>query len=148
MPPRKHRIRVVFDTNVLIGFYLGRNPQSANARIWRLWRDVRDLQLIVSDEIIDEYMEIVERLQVGENRQERLAQRLQSRDTVTHVQLGPRFNLSRDPDDNVFLAAAKTGGAKFLVSNDHHLLDIPESELRAFRFEIVTPPQLLARLSE
>ena len=148
MPPRKHRVRVVFDTNILMGFYLGRNLQSANAKVYRLWRDQRELQLIVSEEIVDEYLEIMERLRMSVERQERLAQRLRSRDTVTHIQLGPRFTQSRDPDDNVFLAAAKTGGAKFLVTNDHHLLDIPESELRAFRFEIVTPAQLLIRLTE
>ncbi len=147
MPPRKHRVSVVLDTNVLIGFYLG-SARGAASKIFHLWLTRREIQLVVSDEIVAEYLEVLERLHISENRLNGLAEQLERIDIVTQVQPGPRFNLSRDPDDNIFLAAAKTGGAKFLVSNDHHLLDIPETELRAFRFEIVTPAQLLTRLGE
>ena len=62
MPPRKRRIPVVFDTNVIIGFYLSRNSRSANQQVFRLWRDQRTLQLIVSDEMIQEYLEVLSRL--------------------------------------------------------------------------------------
>jgi len=36
MPPRKERIAVVFDTNILIAFYLSQNPKSTVAKIIRL----------------------------------------------------------------------------------------------------------------
>ena len=66
MPPRKRRIPVVFDTNVVVGFYLSRDPRSANQQAFRLWRDRRTVQLIVSDEVIEEYLEVLSRLGVPE----------------------------------------------------------------------------------
>jgi predicted nucleic acid-binding protein len=50
--------------------------------------------------------------------------------------------------DNKFLATARVGKAKYLVSRDHDLLDIPKAELRGLRFEIVTPLELLQKLGE
>ena len=61
MPSRKERIAVVLDTNVFVGYYLSRSAQSANARVIRLWRNQRKLQLIVSDEVATEYLEILQR---------------------------------------------------------------------------------------
>jgi putative PIN family toxin of toxin-antitoxin system len=148
VPPRKERIAVVLDTNVIVGYYLSRVPQSANARVFRLWRDQRKLQLIVSDEVVAEYLEILSRLQVKEQRINRLAERLQRRNTVTHVNLGARFSASRDPDDNIMLAVAKVGKVRFLITNDRDLLDITVVQRRRFRFEIVRPQEFLAQLAE
>jgi putative PIN family toxin of toxin-antitoxin system len=139
---------VVLDTNVLVGYYLSRNPHSANARVFRLWRDQRKIQLIVSEEIVAEYLEVLPRLLVAESRIKRLAERLRRRETVTHVNLGPRPAASRDPDDNLMLATAIAGRAKLLISNDRDLLELPEAQRRKFKFEIVTPSEFLARLKE
>lgn len=72
MPPRKARIPIVADTNVIIGYYLSRNPKSAIARIFHLWRDLRKLQLIISQEMLEEYLEILVRLSVPKKRIEKL----------------------------------------------------------------------------
>jgi hypothetical protein len=56
VPPRKERIAAVLDTNVIVGYYLSRVSQSANARVFRLWRDQRKLQLVISDEIVTGYL--------------------------------------------------------------------------------------------
>ena len=148
MPPRKERLTAVLDTNVLVGFYLGRQTQSANAQVYRLWRNRRELQLVVSEEVVNEYLEVLSRLHLSEGRVQRLMNRLEQRDTVTHVNLGPRFTASRDPDDNIMLATAVTGKAKFLITNDGDLLEIPVSERRKFRFEIVTPREFLTRWAD
>ena len=148
MPPRKERIAVVLDTNIFVGYYLSRSPQSANARVVRLWRDQRKLQLIISDEVVTEYLEVLQRLHVEGPRIKRFAERLQRRETVTHVRLGSRFASSRDPDDNVMLATAATGKAKFLITNDRDLLDLPEKQRQKFRFEIVRPQEFLKRSTE
>ncbi len=148
MPRRKERIHVVLDTNIVVGYYLSHNPQSARAQVFRLWRDQRKLQLVVSDEVVAEYLEVLARLGVEERRIQRLAERLQRRQTVTHINLGPRFAESRDLDDNVMLVTAVTGKAKFLITNDRDLLDIPAERRRKFKFEIVTPQEFLARLEE
>ena len=148
MPPRKRRIPVVFDTNVVVGFYLSRNPRSANQQAFRLWRDQRTLQLIVSDEVLQEYLEVLSRLGVSALLLKRLNERFTRRKTVTHVSLGSRPSLSRDPDDNIVIATARSGKARFLVTNDYDLLDIPDSEQARLRLLIVTPAELLARIRE
>jgi uncharacterized protein len=145
VPPRKERVPVVFDTNVVVGYYLGHNPNSARARVFRLWRVERKLQLIISDEVIAEYFELLDRLSVAEPRVERLREALQQRKTVTHVNLGARHAISRDPDDDVLLATAAAGQAQFLITSDKDLLDIPLDQKRRFRFEIVTPVTFLMR---
>ena len=146
MPPRKRRIPVVFDTNVIVGFYLSRTPSSANQQAFRLWRDQRKLQLIVSDEILREYLEVLTRLGVSEPLVIRLEKRLERRTTVTNVRLGSRPKVSRDPDDNLMIATARSGKARFLVTNDRDLLDITAQEQARLRLEIVTPNEFLARI--
>lgn len=95
MPPRKKRIPIVFDTNVVVGYYLGKNPHSARARVFQLWRHERKLQLITSDEVVAEYFEILSRLGAAEKRVESFREVLQRRQTVTHVNLGARHAVSR-----------------------------------------------------
>lgn len=148
MPPRKERITVVLDTNVIVGYYLSHSPRSASRQVFRLWRDQRKLQLIVSDEVTTEYLEVLDRLQVEPLRIRRFAERLRRRETVTSVRLGQRFTTSRDPDDNLFLATAAVGKAQYLVTNDHDLLDLTPTQRRQFKFEIITSQQLLVRLAE
>jgi putative PIN family toxin of toxin-antitoxin system len=104
------------------------------------------LQLVVSDVVVAEYLDVLSRLQIEEQRIKRFAERLQRRDTVTHVSLGSRFTVSRDPDDNLMLATAAVGKVKFLVTNDRDLLDLTTTQRRKFKFEIVKPQEFLARL--
>jgi uncharacterized protein len=146
VPSRKRRIPVVFDTNVIVGFYLSRSTTSANQQAFRLWRDQRKLQLIVCDEVLVEYFEVLSRLGVPAPLMKSLEQRFAGRLTVTHVSLGSRPKLSRDPDDNIMIATARSGKAKFLVTNDHDLLDISVSEQTRHRLTIVTPAELLTQL--
>lgn len=148
MPPRKRRIPVVFDTNVVVGFYLSRNSRSANQQVFRLWRDQRALQLIVCDEMIQEYFEVLSRLGVPEPLVKRLAERFARRKTITHVSLGSRAKFSRDPDDNMVLATARSGKARFLVTNDYDLLDISPSDQARLRLTILTPADLLVHIHE
>ena len=148
MPSRKRRIPVVFDTNVIVGFYLSRNRSSANQQAFRLWRDQRQLQLIVSDDVVREYLEVLSRLNVPEILIKRLEERFSHRITVTRVSLGSRPNLSRDPDDNVMIATARSGKAKFLITNDRDLLDISASKQARLRLTIISPAELLAWIRE
>jgi putative PIN family toxin of toxin-antitoxin system len=50
-----------------------------------------------------------------------------------------RRRLSRDPDDNLFVATAVAAGARFLVSQDRDLLVLE----KPFGVELVTPVQLV-----
>jgi len=146
--PRKGRTRVVLDTNVLIGYYLSARKDSANSIVYRLWRTRRKLQLVISDEILTEYLEVLQRLGVPDIRIKRLEERVRRRETVSHVNLGARPEASRDPDDNLMVAIALSGKADFLVTNDRDLLDIPASVRQKYRFRIVSPAEFLELIKE
>ena len=105
-------------------------------------------QLIVSDEVLEEYLEVLSRLAVPEPLVKRLAERFALRKTVTHVSLGSRPKLSRDPDDNMIIATARSGKARFVVTNDYDLLDISAMNQARMRLAIVTPSELLVRIRE
>jgi putative PIN family toxin of toxin-antitoxin system len=145
MPRRKDRLPVVFDTNVIVGYPLRRRLKSATTRIFDLWYKQHQLQLITSDEAVAEYHELLEHFGAATPRAEQLRDLLQRTTIVTHVNLGARHAVSRDPDDDVFLATAAAGEAKFLITNDHDLLNISAAQKKRFRFEIVTPGAFLQR---
>lgn len=142
MAAKKKRLRVVLDTNVFVANYLSTNPKSPNVVTVRLWRE-RKLQLITSGEIVVEYEEILNELDISENLVANFITSLHESGTVTHVNLGKRFTESRDPKDNPFLSTAAAGRAKFLVTNDADLLDIPDVEKKKFGFRILTPKAFL-----
>ena len=125
MPPRKDRLAVVLDTNVIVGRFLSRGRPSANLRVYNLWSMERRLQLVVSPPIIDEYLETLERVIDEPQLIAPFRARLQDSPTVTRINLGKRFRFSRDPDDDILLATAHTGQARYLVTNDRDLLEIP-----------------------
>lgn len=148
MPPRKARIAAVFDTNVLIAFYLSRNPKSAVNKIIRLWRNERKLQMIVSNEVVAEYLEILERVGISEKQIEKLKQILETFGIVSKFSLGKIPTESRDVDDNLVLATALVGKADFLITNDKDLLDIAETDKKKFKFRIVTPYEFLQAIGK
>jgi putative PIN family toxin of toxin-antitoxin system len=118
-------VKVVLDTNVFVsGVFFGGTP----GRVLEAWRDGR-VEVILSREIIEEYV------RVGEE----LASRFPG------VEPGPALELlavsttlvgatllpapvSRDPDDDKFLACALAAGADCIVSGDRDLLDLSSYE--------------------
>lgn len=143
---RKSRIAVVFDTNIIVGQLLAKTRRSANARVYDLWLVKRQLQLIVSEPIVTEYLELLERLGVETENIARFHERLLNSPIVTQTNLGKRFKDSRDSDDNVMLDTAQAGRAKFLITNDRDLLEISGEAKRKFSFQIVKPMEFLSLL--
>ncbi|HEX8265690.1 MAG TPA: putative toxin-antitoxin system toxin component, PIN family [Pyrinomonadaceae bacterium] len=144
--PRKSRVAVVFDTNIMVGQLLAKTRRSANARVYDLWLVKRQLQLIVSEPIVTEYLELLERIGVETENIARFHERLLNSPVVTLTNLGKRFNDSRDADDNVMLDTAQAGHAKFLITNDRDLLEISVEAKRKFSFKIVKPMEFLSLL--
>ncbi|MBL8794185.1 MAG: putative toxin-antitoxin system toxin component, PIN family [Planctomycetia bacterium] len=141
---RKKRTAVTLDTNVLLRNVLTTNPRSPNAQVCQLWFTQKKLQLIVSQEVIAEYLEIFER--VGKFQPDRIVrwQAIFEEDPrCTLVNLAKRYTESRDPDDNVFLATAFAGRAEYLITNDRDLLDLSEEFRKTLSFEILTPRRFL-----
>lgn len=148
MSARKHRIPVVLDTNVWVRNFKSPNKSSPNRRIIRVWLQQKRLQLIVSEEILAEYMEIFEDvLEFAPTDLEEWHETFIHDARVTMVRLARRDDQSRDPDDNVFLSTARAGKAKYLVTNDRDLLDLSEFVRRTLPFDIVAPDEFLRAVS-
>ena len=148
MVVRKQRIPVVIDTNVFVRAFRARSVANPNQAVIRLWLQRRLLQLIVCSELVDEYLGIFS--EVLEMDDELLAEwrvRFEHNRRSTVVKLGRRFTESRDPDDNLLLAAAHAGRAEFLLSNDRDLLELPPEFRRRQPFQVITPAAFVAQLS-
>lgn len=123
---------------------------SPNRRVIRLWLSERRLQLIVSPEVVKEYLSVFEcLLHMDEVHLENWRSRFVRDARCTRVGSTGWSRGSRDPSDNVFLAAARAGRAKFLITNDSDLLELLVEARQELAFAILTPRDFLlqARLS-
>ena len=149
MVQRKKRVSVVLDTNVFVRALKAKSNTNWNRRIVRLWLIDRKLQLVVSPELIDEYLGIfadvlgMDAETVGEWRN-----RFEADARSSRVNLGRRYTASRDPNDNVLLATATSGQASFLITNDRDLLDVPDDFQQSLKYEIVKPQEFLKQWDE
>ncbi|MBI3821884.1 MAG: putative toxin-antitoxin system toxin component, PIN family [Planctomycetes bacterium] len=147
MSARKHRVPVVLDTNVFVRNFKARKNASSNRRIVRLWLLEKKLQLIVSEEVVAEYLEIFDEiLGMDLDILNAWRWRFTNDPRVTMTNLGRRDDASRDADDNVFLSTARAGNARYLVTNDRDLLEVPNAN--QFPFAIVKPEHFLAQLND
>ena len=107
---------VVIDTNCLLQILARRSPYRP---IWDAFLAGK-FQLCVSNEILEEYQEILEKqitLSVAEN----VVLLILNQKNVSFVD--PHFRLgliTANPDDNKFVACAFAAGADYLVSEDSH----------------------------
>ena len=107
---------VVIDTNCLLQILARRSPYRP---IWDAFLAGK-FQLCVSNEILEEYQEILEKqitLSVAEN----VVLLILNQKNVSFVD--PHFRLgliTADPDDNKFVDCAFAAGADYLVSEDSH----------------------------
>ena len=91
VPPRKARVPVVLDTNVVVGFFSSKTRRSANALVFDSWLISRRLQLIVSLPLIAEYFALLERMGIEISRIESFRKRLAAAPTVTRIKLRQTF---------------------------------------------------------
>ena len=114
-------MKVVLDTNVLIsGIYFGGLP----GKILEAW-GARQFQLLVSTEILQEYLNVVERLAdryAGVEYEGILGLIIQNAELVQTSDLPEP--VSEDPDDDKFLACALAGDSTTIVSGDSDLLNV------------------------
>lgn len=147
MVERKHRCLVVLDTNVLVRALKTRSLASPNQRILRLWLIERKLQLVVSNDLVNEYIGVfAEILKMSELALGRWRKRWLADSRTTVVNLGKRHRASRDPDDNLLLDTASAGQVAYLVTNDRDLLDLPVEFAKTLTFKVLPPSALLREL--
>ena len=146
MPKRRGSIVVVIDTNIFVRNFLTRSRRSPNRLVVRSWLVERKFKLALSDAIKEEYLRVFEEV-LGFDGEKLAGWRKRFGDKRIAKTIGVGTStLSRDPEDNVFIATAIAAKAKFLVTNDYDLLDIADAEKRSLRFDIVKPEQFLKLL--
>ncbi|MBU2054859.1 MAG: putative toxin-antitoxin system toxin component, PIN family [Proteobacteria bacterium] len=128
-------MRIVLDTNVFISSFFGGNPRT----IIDLWKDGR-LTLCLSQDIFDEYIEVLRRL--GLDNTPELEELLKLFATGFHIVFTtrtPEIHVAADPDDDKSIACAMALKAGCVVSGDKALVDV-----RLYQgIKIVTPGEFL-----
>lgn len=125
---------VVLDTNCLVQMLSIHSPYRP---AWQAFRDGK-YELCVSDEILNEYQEIIERVTnevIAHNVINAITRSPYTRFFTPHF----RFRLiEQDPDDNKFVDCAIVAGADYIVSEDAHfkvLENIPFPKVVVIRLE-------------
>jgi putative PIN family toxin of toxin-antitoxin system len=133
-------MRVVLDTNVFISSFFGGNPRT----IIDLWKDGR-LTLCLSQDIFDEYIEVLRRL--GLDNTPELEELLKLFATGFHIIFTtrtPEIHVVADPDDDKFIACALALKAGCVVSGDKALVDV-----RLYQgIKIFTPREFLKTMRD
>ena len=109
-------MRIVLDTNSLIQSI----PRRSVYRV--VWDSILSGEniLCVSNEIIEEYVEILQQLTNSETANI-IIEAIVNSPYVEYITPYYRFNLIKaDPDDNKFVDCAISANAHYIVTNDHH----------------------------
>jgi putative PIN family toxin of toxin-antitoxin system len=114
-------LKVVIDTNVFISSFFGGTPRN----IINFWKQ-GEISLCLSQEIIQEYIEVLNRLGLNntneiQNLTKLFAEGYNSIFTATTPHLAI---IEADPDDNKFIECAVALDCKIIISGDKHLRDI------------------------
>ena len=114
-------MKVVIDTNVLIsGVFFGGMP----SRVLEAWRD-GEFDLVVSPEVLEEYRRVGEELTArfpGVSLAPFLALLVMNAEIVEAPGLSDQ--VSRDRDDDKFIACALAANCQTIISGDKDLLEV------------------------
>ena len=108
---------IVLDTNCLI------SSLKRTSIYYPVWRDfmLGKYCLCFSDEILDEYEEIIEQRTGSSEIAHSVVNAIMNRSNTRHIEVYYHFDLiETDKDDNKFVDCAIKATAKYIVSNDHH----------------------------
>lgn len=111
---------VVLDTNCLLASL---SREKEEYIIWRSLQEGR-YNLCVTNEILDEYMEVLQR-NISPTIAENVMFVLLNLDNLIFINTYYQFNLiSSDPDDNKFVDCAIASNAEYIVTNDKHFKEL------------------------
>lgn len=132
MSQKRRKSRGVVDTSVLVAGVAGmrdsvRKSNVASAKFVQGWVEKRTFVWLISDEVLDEYREVLARLGVRRPLIGKIVNTLRAKGE--YVKPGPTHNLSPDPDDNHICDCAEYGDADFIVTLNPK--DFPQSSLHA-----------------
>jgi putative PIN family toxin of toxin-antitoxin system len=114
-------MKIILDTNVFISGIFFSGPPS---QILKAWQNSR-LQIVLSQEILNEYQRVAESL-VGKFPKIDILPIIEL--MTIHGQLidaeGFDVSVCDDPDDNKFMECAIASNSKIIISGDKHLLKV------------------------
>jgi putative PIN family toxin of toxin-antitoxin system len=130
-------IKVVLDTNVFVSSFFGGNPR----KIVDLWKTA-EITLCLSKPIIDEYVEVLRRLGLQNERElDELLGLFARGFHVLFTAKTPELHVvEEDPDDDKFIECAVALKAAFVISGDKNLTAVQEY----MGIKMVTPREFLA----
>ena len=113
--------RVVVDTNVFISSFFGGIPKD----IINLWK-TGEITLCVSKDIINEYVEVMKRLGLQDEKElkELLNIFAEGHNTVFAASTPSLSIVEQDPNDNMFIECAVALRCSHIISGDKHLKSI------------------------
>src|SRR5579859_2627364 len=108
---------VILDANIILAFLLTRGFIVSS--IFNYW-DNNAFTLLYSDEILEEYVLVLDRLKAMGKIKKRNADSLLRKIAKKgkKVNIVSKLNVSPDPKDNRYIECAKDGRANYLVSRD------------------------------
>ena len=133
-------MRIVVDTNVIASaIFFGGKP-------YQLLRYIMEdrVDVVASKDIVDEYEEIVSRLQ---RKYQAISTRIPLQELIAKfeiIRVGSEIRVCRDPDDDKFISCAVDGKCIYIVSGDSDLLSIGNYG----DIEILTVADFLSRLKD
>lgn len=108
---------VVLDTNCLV------TSIKRDSIYYPIWRDfiAGKYCLCFTDDILNEYEEIITRLTGSEEIANNVISAILNRQNIQHISVYYHFELIKDDvDDNKFVDCAIKADAKYIVTEDHH----------------------------
>lgn len=129
-------LKVVIDTNVFISSFFGGVPRE----IINLWKK-GEIVLCLSQEIIEEYLEVLNRLGLKDKKEIANLTGLFSEgyNSIFTTKTPNIKVVDDDPDDNKFLECAVALDSKIIISGDKHLKEIK----KYIAIEIVSPKEFI-----
>ena len=114
-------MNIVVDTNIFVSSFFGGNPK----KVIDLWKN-GEVRICVSNEIIDEYLEVLEKmgLRDSEKKKQLLSLFRRSHFLIYCSKTEKISVVENDPDDNKFIECAVALNAGIIVSGDSDLLDL------------------------
>lgn len=114
-------LKVVIDTNVFISSFFGGVPRE----IIDLWK-VGEITICLSQKIIEEYLEVLNRLGLKDKKEITNLTRLfaEGYNSIFTTKTPSIKVVEDDPGDNKFLECAVALDCKVIISGDKHLKDI------------------------
>ena len=130
-------MKVVIDTNVFISSFFGGKPRE----VIQLWMQ-QYLTLCLSKDILDEYLEVLARLNLDATLMAELMSFLSKGHNLVFTRKTPIVTIvENDPDDNKFIECAMALGAQVIITGDNHLLEVGEYN----GISIITPADFLSQ---